>query len=509
MRIKSSSRSLTFTVILACALLLAAVMPALSQKAELYEVLFGEKDKQLKDFKNQKADLLSPNFYTEAVEKYAKAKDDFKKGKETEEVRKKLSEVEAVFKKIENTLWTGRGIFDQALKAREDALNARAPEFTLEEFNAGEEALRSAGGSEELGDQDGAREKAAKATAKYRDSELNAIKKSVMAPAREAYRAAEKSEAGKFAPKTLDKAKTLVTLSEEILNSDRYAVADATAKAEESIYEAQHAIQIKELLKNKKYTQEELVLLYEEGLGKIARELGFAAAFDQPLDEVFKTMINSISSLKAEKQQLGTDLAEKQEMLEKNQKEHDDNMAKARKQIDNLLAKTETDLALAQQKEAALQEELAQKQAELAAKREKEAKVAKIRDMFLPGEATVLQEGNRLIIRLLELTFPVGKSVIQPSYFGLLSRVQRAIREYPEAKITIEGHTDAIGDERYNETLSTKRAESVRAYLLANMVLSAEMIEAVGYGESRPVANNETEDGRAQNRRIDVVLVIE
>ena len=65
------------------------------------------------------------------------------------------------------------------------------------------------------------------------------------------------------------------------------------------------------------------------------------------------------------------------------------------------------------------------------------------------------------------------------------------------------------GDERYNERLSTKRAEAVRDYLLNNMVLDAAKVEAVGYGESRPIATNDTEEGRAQNRRIDVTLTIE
>jgi len=127
----------------------------------------------------------------------------------------------------------------------------------------------------------------------------------------------------------------------------------------------------------------------------------------------------------------------------------------------------------------------------------------------LPEEAKVLLEGNHLIIRLQSLSFPVGKAVIQPGYFGLLSRVQRAIREYPEAKIVIEGHTDSSGDERYNESLSSKRAEAVRLYILSNMVLAEDQIDAVGYGESRPVASNDTEEGRAQNRRIDVILTIE
>jgi outer membrane protein OmpA-like peptidoglycan-associated protein len=484
-------------------------LTANAQKSELYDVLFGEKDKQLKAYKNSQADLLSPSHYAEAVENYAKAKEDFKKGKDTGEVRKRLTEVEAAFKQIDNTLWTGKSLFEEVLKAREDALNARAPEFALEDFNAAEELLRGAGAAQEVADVDLAREKANRAKTKFRETELNAIKKSIMTPAHEALAAALKAKADKSAPRTYNSAKELLTLAEEILNSNRYAVSEATGKAEEAIYQARHAVKITELLLSKKLTQEDLVLLYENGLAQVAKELGYEAAFDLPLEEIFGTMANSVRSLKEEKQQLSRDLQERQDQLEKSQQEHEVALAKSRKQIEELTARTESNIAMAQQKENALQEELSRKQAELALKQQKEAKIAKIRQMFMPEEAKVLLEENHLIIRLMGLSFPIGKAVIQPNYFGLLSRVQRAIREYPETKIVIEGHTDSSGDERYNERLSTKRAEAVRSYILSNMVLAADQIDAVGYGESRPVANNDTEEGRAQNRRIDVILTLE
>ena len=494
---------------LALVFLSAGFSSAIAQKAELYDVLFGEKDKQLKVYKSTQADLLSPKYYAEAIENYAKAKEDFKKGKDTREIRERLGLVEAAFKQIDNTLWAGKGIFDEVLKAREDALNARAPEFALEAFNAAEELLRSAGAAQESADTDLARERGNKAKAKFRETELAAIKTSIMTPAHEALAAALKAKADKSAPKTYAKAKELLTLAEEILNSNRYAVSEATTKAEEAIYQAQHAMQITELLQSKKLSSEDLVHTYEAGFAQVAKELGYDAAFNQPLPDIIGTMVNSARSLRDEKQQLSKDLQEKAELIEKERQEHEAALRKSKNQIEELRSKSETNVALAQLKENALQEELARKQAELELKQQKEAKIAKIRQMFLPDEAKVLLEENRLIIRLMGLSFPVGKAIIKTNYFGLLSRVQRGIREYPEAKIVIEGHTDSSGDERYNERLSSRRAEAVRTYILSNMVLAPDQIDAVGYGESRPVANNDTEEGRAQNRRIDVVIAIQ
>ena len=76
-----------------------------------------------------------------------------------------------------------------------------------------------------------------------------------------------------------------------------------------------------------------------------------------------------------------------------------------------------------------------------------------------------------------------------------------------QKKIIVEGHTDNIGNDAYNLNLSAERARAVQQYLIANMNLAEERTQALGYGEERPIANNETEEGRMQNRRIDVVIM--
>jgi outer membrane protein OmpA-like peptidoglycan-associated protein len=125
---------------------------------------------------------------------------------------------------------------------------------------------------------------------------------------------------------------------------------------------------------------------------------------------------------------------------------------------------------------------------------------------FDPDEAEVYKEGDRLLIRLKAIQFPVGKSVIMPDNYELLSKVQKAIRTFGEPDVVIEGHTDATESEEVSEYLSEERAESVRKYLVANQTLPEEKIVAVGYGSKRPLASNETSEGRAINRRIDVVI---
>ena len=81
-----------------------------------------------------------------------------------------------------------------------------------------------------------------------------------------------------------------------------------------------------------------------------------------------------------------------------------------------------------------------------------------------------------------------------------------AINAFPESSISVQGNTDSFGSDEANLQLSKERAEAVKQYLLANSKLVASQIEAIGYGESKPIANNETVSGRAANRRVDVVI---
>jgi OOP family OmpA-OmpF porin len=153
-------------------------------------------------------------------------------------------------------------------------------------------------------------------------------------------------------------------------------------------------------------------------------------------------------------------------------------------------------------------EEHQEKERLLADKRFNE-KLSGIQHYFKPDEAEVYKKQNQVIIRLKTMQFPVGQSVIMPDNYGLLSKVQRAIRTFGEPDVIIGGHTDSTGSEEINEHLSQQRADAVRQYFVANETLPYEKIIAVGYGSMRPIASNATESGRAMNRRIDVIITPE
>jgi outer membrane protein OmpA-like peptidoglycan-associated protein len=95
---------------------------------------------------------------------------------------------------------------------------------------------------------------------------------------------------------------------------------------------------------------------------------------------------------------------------------------------------------------------------------------------------------------------------LKPSNFDLLAKVEKAIDVFPRSELIIEGHTDSHGGDDFNQKLSQDRAESVQQYMINAMRIPSYRLIATGYGETRPVASNETASGREKNRRIDIVI---
>ncbi|HEY8518263.1 MAG TPA: OmpA family protein [Candidatus Binatia bacterium] len=111
---------------------------------------------------------------------------------------------------------------------------------------------------------------------------------------------------------------------------------------------------------------------------------------------------------------------------------------------------------------------------------------------------------RKIILRGVHFDF--DKSNIRPDARPILDEAIRVLKEEPDIRVRIEGHTDSIGTEQYNLRLSQRRADAVRRYLIDGGI-AASRLEAVGKGESQPVASNDTADGRAQNRRAELIVL--
>ena len=122
-----------------------------------------------------------------------------------------------------------------------------------------------------------------------------------------------------------------------------------------------------------------------------------------------------------------------------------------------------------------------------------------------PVDATVCQQLFADLLGKGSIRFESGKADIVPDSAGLLDRLIETALRCPAANIEIAGHTDSDGEESANQALSERRAQAVTDYLV-KAGLPASRFAPVGYGSTQPVAGNETEDGKAQNRRIDFVV---
>jgi len=105
-----------------------------------------------------------------------------------------------------------------------------------------------------------------------------------------------------------------------------------------------------------------------------------------------------------------------------------------------------------------------------------------------------------------DILFDVSSSAIQPALRTDLATVATSLQNYPDTTVQVIGHTDSTGSAAYNQSLSERRANSVANVLLDNGVPSSR-VRPIGRGEDQPVASNLTPEGRAQNRRVDIVIL--
>ena len=126
----------------------------------------------------------------------------------------------------------------------------------------------------------------------------------------------------------------------------------------------------------------------------------------------------------------------------------------------------------------------------------------------LQGSGVDVQRHNDNIVLTMPdaITFATGQSTIELQFYPVLNNLGNTLNQFADTRIQIAGHTDNVGSDAFNLQLSQQRANSVRGYLAGAGVV-AQRMQAVGYGESRPVADNGSDYGRTQNRRVEITLI--
>ena len=429
---------------------------------------------------NNQVNVLSPTWFAKAESSLNQAKKLLDQGEELSKVLDNIAEGKAQLQKAEEVTRVTRTTMADTIKSRNLARQAGAAKLG-DDYTDAEEAFLSLTKAIEKGNLAYAEKNKAGVSKTFHNLELRAIKTETLGEVRKLIKRAKESKVDKIAPRSFNIAQSKLAEADAFITQNPYQKEMMQQKANEALFMSQRLFQVaRQSEKFESMKPEEMTLWIEEVLHEITAKLDATDMRNQPYKIQVENIVGSIDALQKDRQFM----FDKVKILESD-------IETKNSRIADLEGKTREQQIIKER---------------LAAEKRFNQLFIEVQNLFSPEEAEVYKKGNSLVIRLRAIQFPVGKSVIMPENYPLLSKIQQSIRIFGEPDVIIEGHTDSTGSNEVNEHLSQQRSESVRQYLLANKTLSYERIVAVGYGSSKPLASNATEQGRAVNRRIDVII---
>jgi len=460
---------------------------------------------------------FAPKSMKKAEQEFTKSREAVQSNRKQKTINKHISKASEYAEHALKATEVAKLTLKEYLQPREKAIAARAASLVSELYFKAETQFIKATAKVEKGDVKGGLKEAAKSSSLYDKAEIEAIRKSILGSADAQIAKARLDGADKFALSTFDKAKTARAKSNAIISNDRYDKETAIAEAKRSEYEARHSSNIAlsvRALKRNDQAWEKLMLIYEIQMNRIGASIGAEhLPFDNGPMAAADSLIHYIRAMQGENEFLTEWLSA---MVTKF---GDDPEATSSKRLiaqldshfDELFTKHEkvfTELKSKRKKLSSLETEHQNVTAELSERQKHEAKFRKARSLISPSEGEVLfNASNDIVLRLSGISFDIGKAYLKDSHVPILEKVNEIVKMFPDAKLVIEGHTDATGDANGNMLLSEKRAYAIMQYLRQSLLISAGRIKSIGFGSDKPVATNKTKAGRAMNRRIDIIIM--
>ena len=470
------------------------------------------------------ADVFAPKTWEKAIKAWEKAKKDVANRKDQRTLDKHVAEAAEYTANAVKAAEVGALSLQEYLEPRNLAREAGADKLVPELYAEAEKVFLKAAKKVEEGKVKDALKEARKAKPLYAHAEMEAIRVEILGKSDMLIAKAEADEGEKHAPSTLDKARSARSKSNTILTSDRYNRSETLVLAAKAEYEARHASNIAKSVRSLERNDqawEKLMLGYEIHMNRIGESFGLdhlsfdngpAAATDELIGQI-TALQNHNNDLQAQLDGVAASLHQSLAQVSGVEPalapmelaaQVEQGIIAVQMQQRTMEMKLETNQANL----ASLEQKQQAAESELATHREKEAKFRTAKSLLNPSEGEVLfNPANDVVLRLHGLSFKPGSSDIQDDHMALLAKVQKVLEMYPDAKIVIEGHTDALGDPASNVTLSQNRSYAVLKYLREAMLMPADKVQSMGYGADHPVASNRTPDGRAKNRRIDIVIM--
>ncbi len=447
--------------------------------------------------------VLSPDWFKKAESAFFSAQQDLEKGNELSDIRRAVMESRAHLQKAEEIARVARTTLADTLKAREMARNAGATKFE-KEYRRVENDFLGLTRAIERDSLSYAQKNRGTVLDSYRELEVRAIKEETIGEVRTLIARAQAADARKIAPLSYRQAVEQLNATDAFISANPYAKEEMHAMAREALFQANRLVVVTgQSNRVEEMKPEEIVIIMEKHLHTISAALGAPDMRNQEYQTQLDNIVGSVNSLKSDRAFMAEKNQALQADMERLRADYQALIDALNLRVATLEGKTREDQMA---KERMAKERMAAEQRLEAERRFNQLYVA-VQNYFATDEAEVYKQENQLVIRLKAMRFPVGKSIIMPDNYGLLSKVQKAIRTFDDPRVIVEGHTDTTGSDEVNMLLSQQRAEAVREYMIANQTLPPDSISAVGYGSERPLASNATSAGRAINRRIDILII--
>ncbi|MDO9182752.1 MAG: OmpA family protein [Bacteriovorax sp.] len=407
--------------------------------------------------KGKNVDLLSPKNFSEAQNYLEEAKEQFLTGKDSRKILHSLSVANTYLLNANQFADITRPQIQNIIKAREEAKLANAHIYFSKNFKNADEKLSDISKDIPKNKTSINLKKEEQLLTWYKSLEKKAVKERYLKEARDVMNQAKKEDAEKYAPRSLAIAEKSFSEAESLINTNPNNKSEIAAIATKARDDAYHAFNINRSAKGTaQISHEEIAILIEDQRQRVAGN-------EQNLNLVQDELLTTSSALEKEKEEKNSVILTKEELLAEKNK--------------------------------------------LISEKIMNEKYEQAREKFSENEAEVYRQGDSLIIRLKAMAFPSATSTIVSKNYPLLSKVGKIVEEFgPGTEVTILGHTDSVGSSKINYKLSSLRAQSVKDYLASITEVKEMKIEALGYGDQKPLATNKTPDGRAKNRRVDIII---
>ncbi len=427
-------------------------------------------------------DVLANDEFTKAVSHLSDAQKQNKKGESSDKIMKNLGYSRAYLNKATEVSNMVKASIIQVTDARTAALIAGARSLPKELAKLDGKLKDMTDDSSDIGKISSSEK--AELQSLYLDLELSAIKFKNLNEAKNILTLVKKKGAEKITPTAYKQAVEKMNIAEKTIETDRHTSAKINPVVQDALASSQRVLKLLESEQNSRnQTPEQRAMTLE------TRDNAVIAA------KVETSEVVAVSNFKDKQLQVQDETIAVQ-----------GNYISAQGQA--LASQGET-LAVQGETLAVQGATLAVKEdenRELMKKENEEKMVNNAAAQFEKSEAEVYRQDGNLVIRLKKMNFANNRSDLPTSSLPVLTKVKEIIKGLSAKSFIVEGHTDAVGSAAKNQVLSEKRANSVAQFFISDKVLSDKKIESMGFGYAKPLSSNKTKEGRAQNRRVDIVI---